>query len=84
MTFFPSHSFEQYYQGVRRCWRFGQTKPVIVDVVTTGGGLSVLANLQEKAKKADDMFTELVKYMDESMKVQLKTFSKKVEVPAWL
>jgi hypothetical protein len=24
MTFFPSHSFEQYYQGVRRCWRFGQ------------------------------------------------------------
>ena len=24
MTTFPSHSFEQYYQGVRRCWRFGQ------------------------------------------------------------
>jgi len=28
VTFFPSHSFEQYYQGVRRCWRFGQKNPV--------------------------------------------------------
>jgi len=24
VTFFPSHSYEQYYQGVRRCWRYGQ------------------------------------------------------------
>jgi hypothetical protein len=38
MTFFPSHSYEQYYQAVRRCWRFGQTRPVVVDVVTTEGG----------------------------------------------
>ena len=30
VTMFPSHSFEQYYQSVRRCWRFGQTKPVTV------------------------------------------------------
>jgi hypothetical protein len=28
ITFFPSHSFEQYYQKVRRCWRFGQKRPV--------------------------------------------------------
>jgi hypothetical protein len=28
-----SYSFEQYYQAVRRCWRFGQSKPVSVDII---------------------------------------------------
>ena len=40
MTFFPSHSYEQYYQAVRRSWRFGQTRPVTVDLVTTEGGIN--------------------------------------------
>ena len=60
VTFFPSHSFEQYYQGVRRCWRFGQTNPVTVDVVTTEGERRVLDNLQRKAAAADRMFNKLV------------------------
>ncbi len=84
MTFFPSHSFEQYYQSVRRCWRFGQEKPVVVDVVTTGGGLSVLDNLQRKAKAADDMFTELVSYMNDAIKTTKTAFETEMEVPSWL
>jgi len=84
MTFFPSHSFEQYYQGVRRCWRFGQENPVVVDVITTGGGLSVLANLQRKADAADEMFTNLVGYMNDAIKFEKQTFDEKVEVPSWL
>jgi hypothetical protein len=52
-TFFPSHSFEQWYQAVRRCWRFGQTKPVRVDVVTSEGEAGVLANLQRKSVAAE-------------------------------
>ena len=42
VTVFPSHSFEQYYQGIRRCWRFGQTRPVRVDVIETEGDRDVL------------------------------------------
>jgi SNF2 family DNA or RNA helicase len=84
MTFFPSHSFEQYYQCVRRCWRFGQTKPVTVDIVTTGGGESVLENLKRKSKAADVMFTELVKYMSDAMIIDQKQYTKKVEAPSWL
>jgi len=85
MTFFPSHSFEQYYQGVRRCWRFGQERPVVVDVVTTGGGLSVLDNLQNKARKADVMFTQLVKYMNDPSYIKTDTdYSNEMEVPNWL
>ena len=38
MVMFPSHSYEQYYQAVRRSWRFGQQRPVLVDIVTTEGG----------------------------------------------
>ncbi len=67
MTYFPSHSYEQYYQAVRRMWRFGQTEPVTVDVITTEGGSRVLANLQRKAAQADAMFTALVQHMNEAL-----------------
>lgn len=85
VTFFPSHSFEQYYQGVRRCWRFGQTRPVVVDVVTTEGEASVLANLQRKATAADRMFSALVEQMHQALAVDHRTtFPHEVGVPAWL
>ena len=85
VTFFPSHSFEQYYQGVRRCWRFGQTRPVRVDVVTTEGEQSVLANLQRKALAADRMFDNLVREMHAAMSIERdRRFTKEETVPSWL
>ena len=85
MTFFPSHSYEQYYQAVRRLWRFGQKNSVRVDIVTTPGMQSVLSNLQRKAESADEMFTQLVRYMNDSIKIERKErHTKKEEVPAWL
>jgi superfamily II DNA or RNA helicase len=85
LTFFPSHSYEQYYQAVRRCWRFGQERPVMVDIVATKGDMFVQENLQKKADQADKMFTELVAHMNDSIDVnRLFTYNKKVEVPSWL
>jgi hypothetical protein len=84
MTYFPSYSFEQYYQGIRRCWRFGQTKPVTVDIVTTTGMKTVLDNMQRKARASEKMFAELTAYMNDAIKLERQTFEKKVEVPAWL
>jgi hypothetical protein len=85
ITFFPSHSFEQYYQGVRRCWRFGQTQPVVVDIVTTPGEASVLKNLQRKAEAADQMFSQLVAHMNDSIKIERsREFTIDEEVPEWL
>lgn len=85
ITFFPSHSFEQYYQGVRRCWRFGQTKPVTVDIVTTEGESGVLRNLQRKAEQADKMFSNLVAEMNASQAIdRASAFSKAQEIPSWL
>jgi len=85
VTFFPSHSFEQYYQGVRRCWRFGQKNPVRVDVITTEGEKSVLANLQRKAEAADRMFSNLVQHMNEAIGIERSTgYEKTAKVPAWM
>ena len=85
VTFFPSHSFEQYYQAVRRCWRFGQKKPVTVDIFTTEGEIDVLKNLQRKAAQADEMFERLVTEMNQAIGIdRAHNMTKKVEVPSWL
>lgn len=84
-TFFPSHSYEQYYQAVRRCWRFGQKNPVTVDRITTDGQDNVLKNLQGKAKKADEMFSYLVMLMRDELNIEKrKPFTAQVEIPDWL
>jgi hypothetical protein len=84
VTFFPSHSYEQYYQAVRRCWRFGQTRPVRVDLVATDGERAVLANLRRKAAAADRMFSALVAHMHEAQAIHDRTETYTPEVPAWL
>ena len=85
VTFFPSHSYEQYYQGVRRCWRFGQKRSVRVDMVTTEGEKTVLANLQRKSQAADRMFSNLVEHMNAAIAIDRGIkFTAKEKVPAWL
>jgi len=84
-TFFPSHSYEQYYQAVRRCWRFGQENPVLIDMITTDGQENVLRNLQRKADQASKMFDALVSIMGREMKIEKHDdYTKKEEVPSWL
>jgi len=85
MAFFPSHSYEQYYQAVRRSWRFGQKRAVTVDIVTTEGGANALKNLQRKAKQADRMFETLVAHMNEALDIDhAENYDTEPEVPAWL
>ncbi len=85
MTAFPSHSFEQYYQMVRRCWRFGQKLPVTVDMVTTEGEQRVIKNHQRKAKKADALFSNLIIHMNNAIQLnKVDNFNKTMEVAKWL
>jgi hypothetical protein len=85
VTFFPSHSFEQYYQGVRRCWRFGQKLPVHVDIITTEGEKGVLSNLQRKAAQSEKMFAALVAEMNNAISIERQAeIVGKMEVPSWL
>lgn len=85
MTYFPSHSYEQYYQAVRRCWRFGQKRPVIVDNVASDGDIGIVENLRRKSDAADQMFTELIQHMNDSLSIKpTNEFTNKEDVPSWL
>lgn len=85
MSFFPSHSYEQYYQSVRRCWRFGQSSPVTVHVITTEGEADVLGNLQRKADAANRMFASMVAEMQYAMGAPRPTYTHRPTIaPAWL
>ena len=82
---FPSHSFEQYYQSIRRCWRYGQTQSVTVDIVTTEGERDVLQNLQRKQGAADRMFASLVDNMSHELIIEpVSSFTVPEENPSWL
>jgi SNF2 family DNA or RNA helicase len=84
-TFFPSHSFEQWYQAIRRSWRFGQTRTVTVDVIASEGETRVLANMERKSVAAEEMFGELVKFMnDEILLREHNRHTQKTTKPAWL
>jgi hypothetical protein len=84
VVYFPSHSFEQYYQAVRRCWRFGQTKPVTVDIVLTEGERKIMDNLTRKASAAAVMFDNLVAEMNNAQSISSRNnFNKQMEVPSW-
>lgn len=85
VVYFPSHSYEQYYQAVRRCWRFGQTRPVQVDLVTTTTGRHVLDNLHRKSAAADTMFDALLTHMHQAQALTITDpYHVPEEIPAWL
>lgn len=82
---FPSHSFEQWYQSIRRSWRFGQKSPVQVDVVTSEGEASVLANLQRKTQAAEKMFARLVELMNDQLSVNRTQYQPQSRsLPSWM
>jgi hypothetical protein len=82
---FPTHSYEQNYQGLRRCYRFGQQRDVTADMVATEGEIRVLGNMRAKGKKADAMFTAMVRHMNHAIRIERENhYTNRVEVPAWL
>jgi DNA modification methylase len=58
-----SDSWEQWYQAIRRCWRFGQTKPVNCHVFSSEAEGAVVRNIERKEADAARMAKEMVKHM---------------------
>lgn len=88
-----SDSFEAYYQAVRRCWRFGQDKPVNAYLITSEAEGAVKANIERKQADAQRMTRELVKYTQKILEPQIKRTTRisegyfatsSMEVPDWL
>ena len=81
-VFFPTWSYEQYYQAIRRFWRFGQTKNVTVDIVISEGQTRVMEALKQKTQKAKDLYENLVNnvnkdYVESIVKDQQKLIKPK-------
>lgn len=84
-SFFPSHSFEQFYQAIRRSWRFGQVNDVHVGIISSDGNAGVLANMKRKAINADKLFEQLVQLMNDELAFErTNKFTTKQEIPSWL
>lgn len=81
---FATHSYESYYQSIRRCWRFGQTRPVRVDIIATEGEQRVMDNLARKTKAAEEMFVRLIEHMHDGIRVTTERCGRPEEIPAWL
>lgn len=83
-VFFPTFSYEQYYQAIRRFWRFGQIRPVICDIVLSEGQQRLADSLTAKAEKASELFDKLNANINRSYKVKTNPFDKQIQLPPFL
>lgn len=88
-----SDSFEAYYQAVRRCWRFGQKRPVKVYIIISESEGCVKQNIERKQADAQRMTKELVKFTKDILSAEIRHTSRmienyitveRMEMPAWI
>lgn len=83
-TYFPTYSYEQYYQAIRRFWRFGQKRNVYVDLILSDGQTRIMESLMIKKDKAIQMFENLTSQTNSDFKIQKKEFNKEIQLPSFL
>jgi hypothetical protein len=83
-TYFPTYSYEQYYQAIRRFWRFGQKRPVYVDLILSDGQTRIMESLMVKKDKAINMFENLTKQTNAEFKIEKKDFNKIIQLPKFI
>ena len=83
-TYFPTYSYEQYYQAIRRFWRFGQKRNVIVDLILSDGQTRIMESLMVKKDKAIQMFENLTAQTNSDFKVDKKEFNKPIQLPNFI
>ena len=85
-----SDSFEQFYQAIRRCYRFGQRREVVVHVVTSTAENAVLQNLKRKERDAQRMVAAMVAQIQLHSDVRpvaraiTEAQARRHAVPSWL
>jgi ERCC4-related helicase len=83
-TYFPTYSYEQYYQAIRRFWRFGQKRPVYVDLILSDGQTKVMESLMIKKERAIEMFNNLTQQTSQDFTIQRKEFNKEISLPSFI
>lgn len=80
-VFFPTWSYEQYYQAIRRFWRFGQKNEVNIDLVISDGQTRVIQSLEQKTQKAKQLYENLVKNVNREFIDNKKEFQNDIIKP---
>jgi hypothetical protein len=80
-VFFPTWSYEQYYQAMRRFWRFGQKRDVTIELVISDGQSRVIDALTQKAEKSKQLYENLVKNVNQNFTHIQKDFNKQLIKP---
>jgi len=83
-VFFPTYSYEQYYQAIRRFWRVGQKDNVTIDMVISDGQTSVLNALEKKTQKAIELHKNLTNNVNGIFEETIKEFKKEIIKPNFL
>lgn len=83
-VYFPTFSYEQYYQAIRRFWRFGQKKEVFIDLIISDGQQRILESLLAKKQKAIEMFQNLTDHANSIYKIQKKEFNQPILKPKFI
>lgn len=87
MSFFPSHSYEQFYQAVRRCWRFGQKEEVNCHVITTERESRIVDSLRRKEDQSDVLYNGIISGMNKyqnNLRDNIYNNNTKMEIPKWM
>lgn len=80
-VFFPTWSYEQYYQAIRRFWRFGQKKDVTIDLVISDGQKRVIDALDQKTKKAIELYQKLNDSVNNVYQDKVREFNQEIITP---
>lgn len=80
---FPTWSYEQWYQLIRRFWRFGQENDVTIDRITSDGQTRVIQALDQKTLKAIQLYTNLTANVNADFSHVKKEFNQKIILPQW-
>jgi plasmid maintenance system antidote protein VapI len=83
-TYFPTFSYEQYYQAIRRFYRFGQKRNVFADLVISDGQTRIMESLKIKKDRANQMFENLVAQTSVDFVINKSQFEKKVSLPKFI
>jgi ERCC4-related helicase len=83
-VYFPTWSYEQYYQAIRRFWRFGQKNEVTCDMVISEGQERVLEAIDQKTKKAIQLYGNLVAAANQDFSITNKEFNQSILLPEFL
>lgn len=83
-VFFPTWSYEQYYQAIRRFWRFGQQHEVTCDMVISEGQERVMEALEQKTEKAIELYGNLVQAANRDFSHVTKDFDQAIQQPGFI